>query len=103
MNIKTNAISKAPLTKHLTIDSDKRVFVVGDLDGDYSRLKAQLDKVNFNPDEDTLISLGDIIDRGPDSSSRLPFAPSGPAINSPSAEAWRPMKPTVGMPRACAQ
>ena len=67
MNIKTNAISKAPLTKHLTIDSDKRVFVVGDLDGDYSRLKAQLNKVSFNPDEDTLISLGDIIDRGPDS------------------------------------
>ncbi|MCP4866957.1 MAG: metallophosphoesterase, partial [Alteromonas sp.] len=58
MKIKTNAISKAPLTKHLTIDNDKRVFVVGDLDGDYSRLKTQLNKVNFNPDEDTLISLG---------------------------------------------
>ncbi|GGF67605.1 metallophosphoesterase [Alteromonas lipolytica] len=67
MKVKTNAIAKAPLSKHISISNDKRVFVVGDLDGDFTRLQTQLDKVNFDPSQDVLFSLGDIIDRGPDS------------------------------------
>ena len=67
MNVKTTAISKAPLCKTLDIADEQRVFVVGDLDGDYQKLQAQLNKVSFNPQDDVLISLGDIIDRGQDS------------------------------------
>ncbi|MBU3023741.1 metallophosphoesterase [Aestuariibacter sp. A3R04] len=73
MKVKTDAISKAPLHKNITVEDDKRVFVVGDLDGDFTRLKTQLDKVNFNPEEDVLFSLGDIIDRGEDSAKLVDF------------------------------
>lgn len=73
MKIKTNAIGKAPLTKHLSISNDKRVFVVGDLDGDFSRLQNELNKVHFDPNEDVLFSLGDIIDRGPDSAKLVAY------------------------------
>lgn len=67
MKIKTNAIRNAPICKHLNISDDKRVFVVGDLDADLTKLRTELQKVDFEAGKDLLISLGDIIDRGPDS------------------------------------
>lgn len=73
MNVKTTAISKAPLCKSLTIPDTQRVFVVGDLDGNYAKLQAELNKVHFNAEEDVLISLGDIIDRGPDSAALVEY------------------------------
>ncbi|MAP19845.1 MAG: metallophosphoesterase [Alteromonadaceae bacterium] len=73
MNVKTTAISKAPLCKTLDIADEQRVFVVGDLDGDYQKLQAQLNKVSFNPQDDVLISLGDIIDRGQDSAELVEY------------------------------
>lgn len=46
---------------------DQRVFVVGDIHGELSLLHAQLKKVNFDYQNDLLISVGDLVDRGEDS------------------------------------
>ena len=42
-------------------------YIVGDVHGMYNSLIKGLELVNFKPEEDTLISLGDLVDRGPDS------------------------------------
>jgi serine/threonine protein phosphatase 1 len=42
-------------------------YVIGDVHGEYEKLKKALKLVNFDFENDTLISLGDIVDRGPDS------------------------------------
>lgn len=44
-----------------------RDFVVGDIHGQYDSLMAALDAVGFDEASDRLISVGDLIDRGPDS------------------------------------
>lgn len=41
-----------------------RRFVIGDIHGKYKKLKRVLQKSNFDFDNDMLISLGDIVDRG---------------------------------------
>ena len=43
-----------------------KTYAVGDIHGEYSKLKACLDAVNFDYNNDTLIQLGDVVDRGPD-------------------------------------
>ena len=73
MHVKTNVISRIRLHKHITIADDKRVFVVGDLDGNFAKLNSELEKINFVPNNDVLISLGDIIDRGEDSVRLVDF------------------------------
>lgn len=73
MQVKTAATGKVRLHRHLVLDDNKRIFVVGDLDGDLSRLKIKLDEHNFDPSCDTLISLGDIIDRGAESVQLVRF------------------------------
>lgn len=42
-------------------------WIVGDIHGMYNELIELLNKINFNPEKDMLISLGDLVDRGPDS------------------------------------
>ena len=42
-------------------------YVCGDIHGEYEKLKKALELVNFDFENDNLISLGDIVDRGPDS------------------------------------
>lgn len=44
-----------------------RLFVVGDIHGDLIELNRALDRSGFNRKTDTLFSVGDIIDKGPDS------------------------------------
>lgn len=44
-----------------------RVFTCGDLHGSYSDFLLELDKVNFNYDEDIVICTGDLVDRGKNS------------------------------------
>lgn len=43
-----------------------RRLVVGDIHGYYDKLRNALDKASFDPDKDTLYSLGDLCDRGPE-------------------------------------
>lgn len=44
-----------------------RDFIVGDIHGCFSRLQAELDRIGFNPECDRLFSVGDLVDRGPES------------------------------------
>jgi serine/threonine protein phosphatase 1 len=48
--------------------NDKGIdYVVGDIHGMFSQLQLQLDEMGFNPEKDRLFSVGDLIDRGPES------------------------------------
>lgn len=51
------------------LDGDcwRHVWVVSDIHGCYQWLMDELKRRHFNPYEDLLISVGDLIDRGPDS------------------------------------
>lgn len=54
--------------KHITIKWDKgRAFTCGDIHGCYDDFMNELEKVNFNFDEDIVICTGDMVDRGPNS------------------------------------
>ena len=63
--------------KHYQPNLQGRDFVIGDLHGEYEQLTAALDNVNFDPKSDRCFSVGDLIDRGPDSirCARLVKAP----------------------------
>ena len=42
----------------------RRIFALGDIHGRFDRLSSVFNKINFDPDKDFLIMLGDYIDRG---------------------------------------
>ena len=42
-------------------------YVVGDIHGMFSLLKSELEWIGFNPEVDRLFSVGDNVDRGPES------------------------------------
>ncbi|HBL7007325.1 TPA: protein-serine/threonine phosphatase [Citrobacter koseri] len=45
----------------------RHVWIVGDLHGCFSQLMEKLRQCRFDPWQDLLVSVGDVIDRGPDS------------------------------------
>ena len=45
-------------------DDYRNVWIVGDLHGCYTNLMNRLDAVGFDPAQDLLVSVGDLIDRG---------------------------------------
>jgi len=49
------------------IINKQKTFIIGDIHGMYDKLIACLQAVNFDYDNDKLIQLGDVVDRGPDS------------------------------------
>lgn len=51
--------------QRLATNTEGRDFVLGDLHGCFDELHALLKAVEFNPSLDRLISVGDLIDRGP--------------------------------------
>lgn len=51
----------------------KRILAVGDVHGMYEKLIELMEKVQFNPNEDLMIFLGDYIDRGPQSLKCLDY------------------------------
>lgn len=61
--------------RHLMIDASvyQRIFVVGDIHGKLPLLKDMLAQVSFCSEQDILVSVGDLIDRGPDSAGMLEF------------------------------
>jgi len=61
-------IAKDQRIKCLPLNQQGRDFVVGDIHGCFSALNQALSLIGFNPDCDRLISVGDLIDRGPESS-----------------------------------
>lgn len=48
-----------------------RDFAVGDVHGYFKRLQTVLDKAGFDPSTDRLFSVGDLVDRGPESKDVL--------------------------------
>ena len=50
-----------------------RVLAVGDIHGMYEKLIMLMEKIQFDPEEDLLVFLGDYIDRGPDSVKCLQY------------------------------
>ena len=56
-------------------------YAVGDLQGCLDPLQALLDKLAFDPTQDQLIAVGDLVNRGPKSLETLQFCKSlGPAF-----------------------
>jgi serine/threonine protein phosphatase 1 len=53
--------------QHVPANPHGRDFVVGDIHGWYEPLMAELEAVCFDPATDRLFSVGDLINRGPDS------------------------------------
>ena len=51
----------------------KRILAVGDIHGIYEKLISLMELIQFNPDDDMLIFLGDYIDRGPQSLECLDY------------------------------
>ena len=54
----------------------KNIYLVGDVQGCFSELKALLVQVNFNANNDELWLAGDLVARGPDSLATLRFVKS---------------------------
>ncbi len=57
--------------RRLAANTDGRDLVVGDLHGHRSLLEAQLDRLDFDPARDRVLSVGDLVNRGPESLATL--------------------------------
>lgn len=55
------------LFRRLTANQAGRDFVVGDVHGCFNKLSAELDRLGFDCKVDRLFSVGDLVDRGPQS------------------------------------
>jgi serine/threonine protein phosphatase 1 len=64
-------ISKVKRCLRLPRNAKGRDFVVGDLHGHRSLFEQELDRVGFDPSCDRVLSVGDLIDRGPESLATL--------------------------------
>lgn len=59
------------MIKHFTRNTAGRDLIVGDIHGCFSRLQVHLDSIGFDPTRDRLFSVGDLVDRGPESELAL--------------------------------
>src|SRR5258706_5182448 len=64
-------ITKIKRCLRLPRNAAGRDLVVGDLHGHRSLLEHELDKLAFDPGRDRVLSVGDLIDRGPQSLGTL--------------------------------
>lgn len=59
------------LVVHYERNTVGRDLIVGDIHGHFSKLQQALDAINFDPERDRLFSVGDLVDRGPESEMSL--------------------------------
>ncbi len=64
-------ISRIKRCQRLPRNAKGRDLVVGDLHGHRSLLEQELDRLRFDPARDRVLSVGDLIDRGPESLATL--------------------------------
>lgn len=57
----------------LNLDYSKRILCVSDIHGGYNLLDSNLKKVNYNPENDYLFILGDVINRGENSFDSIKY------------------------------
>ena len=57
--------------KSFSQNTKGRDYAVGDCHGNFSKLRAALDSIKFDPAVDRLFSVGDLVDRGPESDHAL--------------------------------
>ncbi len=55
------------MIRHFAKNTVGKDYVVGDIHGCFSKLQVSLDGICFNPEVDRLFSVGDLVDRGPES------------------------------------
>jgi serine/threonine protein phosphatase 1 len=53
------------------VNARGRDFVVGDVHGMFSALRALLEEIDFDAEQDRMFSVGDLVDRGPESDQAL--------------------------------
>ena len=63
--------------RRIALDVDRRHLVVGDLHGRHETFLRLLEAANHDPARDAVYSVGDLIDRGPDSVSVVRFFEAG--------------------------
>lgn len=63
----------APIVRRVPANARGRDFIVGDIHGAFSLVDEALRLVGFDPEADRLFSVGDLIDRGPESSRCVEF------------------------------
>ena len=61
------------LIQRFAINNTGRDFVVGDIHGCFSYLEIILETLDFDTNRDRLFSVGDLVDRGPESARALEF------------------------------
>jgi len=59
--------SAHPRVRRFLLNADGRDFAVGDIHGCFGKLEAALQTAGFSPGRDRLFSVGDLVDRGPQS------------------------------------
>ena len=57
--------------ERFAVNSRGRDLAVGDIHGHFQRLERCLEQIGFDPRRDRLFSVGDLVDRGPDSARAL--------------------------------
>jgi serine/threonine protein phosphatase 1 len=55
------------LVKYIDGDKYRNIYTVGDIHGEYHKLISQLNRLEFDPRQDLLIGVGDLVDRGKNS------------------------------------
>ena len=61
----------SPSISHFSLNTLGRDWVVGDIHGHFTKLEDRLSQCGFNPTYDRLFSVGDLVDRGPESARVL--------------------------------
>lgn len=57
--------------QHFAQNTQGSDYVVGDIHGCFTKLKEKLEEIGFNKETDRLFSVGDLVDRGPESEDCL--------------------------------
>lgn len=62
-----------PLIQIIEENKVGRDFIVGDIHGCFTKLECELYNIGFNKEKDRLFSVGDLIDRGPESEKAIEY------------------------------